>query len=1017
MSITWDAWSNPQSSSNVDFVTSAFQLASGSSTTYTTNDGQVTSEKRTDDTEAVEIETVVSKPASSTIDLTVFQDQTGDGSTDAFESVSVDDGTNTYSLSSFSSASGADYWLAWTISDDDGADTPIVDTATLTTVSSASISAGGGPTVSVTAPSASLTASTVPPSAPTLSVGTVTDTSVGLSWTDVDDENGYLVEYRESGGTFSQFSDVGAGTTTETVTGLDGNTDYEFRVGAYNSGGTSYSGTKSATTDTTSTSLSVGDAPTVSVSAPTATLSVTQVDPTADTDLTVQSREQSVTITVTDNTTAEEERRLQRSTDGGSTWTTVDTVGPDVTTLTDSNPPLYDPIQYRSQVSNDGNIATSDTITTVAVRPDVAYAELGAESSPTVIPPGEWVEIEITPEHTGLWRATLSVAPADRGALAYALEDCRLYYGDEQLFDGEIHTPGLDDGRADLQAFGKGRELQHDTTAVTYPDALGVDSALLAEAISDYWSRTPASATVQTPTPTAIRSGELFYDAPTPTAFTNFISVGDDVPVDLQATQIDHAPVRFFVEAENGSGSGTVIDTVDAPSDHSNFEAVELSAAGAKREMQFTPKHDIPWDEFVPRVRYEYEDFDGWIYFTVDDQRIGIDAVGGPATQAAEWGGAVDLGAAGTVNSPPADPLEAGTTYEFGVELSSDGNANFEGAVYVDCFAPGDSGDRFGGYSITEDNSVNTTNGTLTGPERYPAATDIGFAVDEDWRVADSTVDITITDTSNQQQIGQAAGGSTITAQNTTTQTVDWDSVFDYASTIDITLTLSRFTDDDLTSPASGDGGQSITGLEVTVTTDDTALVESANPLTLDADTHLENLQTLHEAGAYRFVVDHQADGLAVESFRKGDPAVAKGADWTLLANGASEDRDTVDYFNRINAVGDGVSRSILHEAEINRVGEQPVGRSYPNVTDADVLVDEMRRDLLSLVTNDERSGQLQIAPHLVLPGYPYDVPSFGGEQASLNGVSLRFGADVAQGRLEFGVRRTLGRRVARQDR
>jgi hypothetical protein len=101
----------------------------------------------------------------------------------------------------------------------------------------------------------------------------------------------------------------------------------------------------------------------------------------------------------------------------------------------------------------------------------------------------------------------------------------------------------------------------------------------------------------------------------------------------------------------------------------------------------------------------------------------------------------------------------------------------------------------------------------------------------------------------------------------------------------------------------------------------------------------------------------------------------------------------------------------------VNRVGEEvPVGRSYPNITDADVLVDEMRRDVLDLVTNDERSGQLQIAPTLVLPGYPYPVPAFGGDIASLEGEQLRFGADVAEGRLEFGVRRTLGRRVARQD-
>jgi hypothetical protein len=519
---------------------------------------------------------------------------------------------------------------------------------------------------------------------------------------------------------------------------------------------------------------------------------------------------------------------------------------------------------------------------------------------------------------------------------------------------------------------------------------------------------------VTTPTPTLIDDGALFYDAPT-TSFDEFVAVTADVPIDVTPTSIDHVPVRFFREAEDADnlGGGTVIDTANAPSDHSNFEAVELDSAGDYVEVDFSPQHDIPWDEFLPRVRYEYENFDGWIYFRLDGDRIGLDAVGGPATQAAEWGGIVNLAATGTVNSPPADPLQAGTTYSFGIEITDDADTDFAGRVIVDCLAPGDSGARFGGYGVTEDNSVDTNDGTLSGPEEHAQATDVAITVDEDWRLAESTVDLTIDDTSNGQAITQAIS-SAVTAANTTSQTVDWTAEGQFGTTLTVTLTLSRYTSDALSSPSTGDTGQSITGLEVRVDTDDTAVVESTNPVTLDADTHLENAQTLHEAGPWRFTTDHQADGLVIESYRKGDPGVKKTADWTLTADGASEERDTRDYANRVNAVGDGVSVTLIHAAEVSRVGEEvPVGRSFPDVSDEDVLIDEARRELLRLVTNDERSGSLPIGPHLVLPGYPYDVPAFGGAQANCNSVTLRLGAGGAGGDLQFGVDRTLARRVA----
>jgi len=66
-----------------------------------------------------------------TVDVTVYEDTTGDGSANNQESVSVADGTNTYTLSNLNGGQGNDYWVGVTLDDADITSSPTVNSLSL----------------------------------------------------------------------------------------------------------------------------------------------------------------------------------------------------------------------------------------------------------------------------------------------------------------------------------------------------------------------------------------------------------------------------------------------------------------------------------------------------------------------------------------------------------------------------------------------------------------------------------------------------------------------------------------------------------------------------------------------------------------------------------------------------------------------------------------------------------------------------------------------------------------------
>jgi uncharacterized protein len=110
----------------------------------------------------------------------------------------------------------------------------------------------------------SITTGYVPDPPSSLKTTPVSSSSIALTWEDnSDDENGFKIERKKSGGSYSQIKTVGKNITAFTDTGLTKNTKYYYRVRAYNSSGNSaYTGEVDVTTlgDATIIRLVIGNA-------------------------------------------------------------------------------------------------------------------------------------------------------------------------------------------------------------------------------------------------------------------------------------------------------------------------------------------------------------------------------------------------------------------------------------------------------------------------------------------------------------------------------------------------------------------------------------------------------------------------------------------------------------------------------------------------------------------------------------------------------------------------------------
>jgi fibronectin type 3 domain-containing protein len=170
-----------------------------------------------------------------------------------------------------------------------------------------------------------------------LSANTVSSSEIDLSWTDnSDNELVFKIERSTDGGaTFTEIATTGANVTTYADTGLTNATPYYYRVRASNSGGDSaYSNNASAT-----------------------------LLPAAPSSLTASAVSSSeIDLFWADNSDNELVFKIERSSDGGATFTEIATTAANVTTYADTGLTNSSTYYYRVRASNaSGDSAYSNT--------------------------------------------------------------------------------------------------------------------------------------------------------------------------------------------------------------------------------------------------------------------------------------------------------------------------------------------------------------------------------------------------------------------------------------------------------------------------------------------------------------------------------------------------------------------------------------------------------------------------------------------------------------------------------
>jgi LmbE family N-acetylglucosaminyl deacetylase/3-mercaptopyruvate sulfurtransferase SseA len=199
------------------------------------------------------------------------------------------------------------------------------------------------------------TAPPPPPATPSgLTATAVSSSQINLTWVDnATNETSYQVERSPDGTTFTALVTLGANVTTYSNTGLTASTTYFYRVRAANGGGNSaYSNVASATT--------------------------TGLPPAAPTGLTATAVSSSqINLTWVDNATNETSYRVERSPDG-TTFTTLTTLGANVTTYSNTGLVASTTYFYRVLASNNaGNSAYSNIASATTSPPPPPAAPSG----------------------------------------------------------------------------------------------------------------------------------------------------------------------------------------------------------------------------------------------------------------------------------------------------------------------------------------------------------------------------------------------------------------------------------------------------------------------------------------------------------------------------------------------------------------------------------------------------------------------------------------------------------------
>jgi hypothetical protein len=492
------------------------------------------------------------------------------------------------------------------------------------------------------------------------------------------------------------------------------------------------------------------------------------------------------------------------------------------------------------------------------------------------------------------------------------------------------------------------------------------------KAIEDLYAKQffdPYVTTVVEPTAEPVDSQKSIQSADTTSEFENAWNPDDTIPFKARNDALELVQTGFFQEAETASGgNGTVSD-----GEYSAGEGELVQDTTGDLRYSIDLDYTIPAEHVGFAVRSD----------TLDGSHPPYDIlVNGE-----------------TVDSVPPDSFSSGLDWKHtalsGIQsdlppgkytAQLDATGVGAGDMEVDCLFVYDAR-----YSYSFDNSVDG-DGYLSGPELYPDMAELqAEEASANWNITRAYVTITADDLSGGQrlqvQLTDTFRPTDGSEDNTEAITVDNQGA---SSTAQSRVRLARYGSRSTASPTSGFNGQRVTSYDLSVDTNDIAIIEDETY----KGSVFDVWQALHQDGNMTAVAEATDSSRELLSLEPGDRT--RGQDWTVLDHTRAYETDR--YGNRIQGVGgtrdDGtrVRVTVTDDGEVSRVGEvveaEPIIRT--GVVDENVLRSAARNKLAAVADQDRLAGDLTVVPTHAAPGVAYTVGPFDDSAVALLSMSIR---------------------------